>query len=377
MPSPQKPKGVVGGAGGYVQQLKTELETLKTQRDSLTASLTKLQEDMVKPVNILKAESAVLEAELGVIRAKESLTQEKILNASPKVFDQDFEVVEEYRDIDPRTFYSHRLRNVLHLSNIVGYRANEWGDYGRGMRNCFFLSLVVTFLAVNVCDHMFLYTYAEDLPDGAFDSLTTLWWEFVIMIATSKWFVGLCGMFMSCYFLFEWGWDKLIFNRVRLVAVPIKDYKILSDERPTFDRATRRASKKVRIYQVCIEYKNIRGFNYMFKEKHFKCFFGNIFYPLVGFLTGIKITKFWDLDKRKFVKLHVSESMLSTALNRKTIMAPTTQLAQERAQRMMMDDNTAQEDYERFLRTGRSVYKDTALVAEWLLAGSASGQTFS
>jgi hypothetical protein len=342
-----------------------------TERDKLNACLIKLTDDIGKPENILKAERALLEAELGVIRAKESLAQEKILMENASLFEHRQKSSKMWDEKLPNKRYKNRAVDTLFLSKIVGFYANDWSLYAKCCRNLFFFvfSYAVSFLHITLfpteCVNMMWYLWLGMSYDISL-CINVEIFTFVFFLLT-----------LSHYLFGQWAWDRLIYRKYRLVAIPLFEYKDSNDVRPGFDRATRRASKKVRAYQVVVEYKNKDDIRYMWKEQHFKCHFGITYHVLTGFLVGLKTTRFWNVDHQKLIKLHVSEAMLSMALNRKTIMAPTTELAIERVQRMMMDDNTAQEDYERFLRTGRSVYKDTALVAGWILAGSASVQTFS
>jgi hypothetical protein len=125
------------------------------------------------------------------------------------------------------------------------------------------------------------------------------------------------------------------------------------DNRPLFDRAERKARQKAATYTLYVEVRTDQGYRYYRYwpqlPEHWKKQIG-------GKLRSV------DLDL----------ALLPTLLNRRTLVAKSDnpELAFEMALRLMSASPAYQEDYNRLLHEGRSLYRDMALVAGTIVTKS-------
>lgn len=162
--------------------------------------------------------------------------------------------------------------------------------------------------------------------------------------------------------------ERLRNARWRMVGRLIKTYNT-TDDRPDFDRVARRGSSKILVYQICIEESYLGLVTHYISVEQLNERFGSWFNPFFGYMFGIKASKImWNAVKNRFGKLHISESLLAMAINRKTMGATDPDTANDRINRLMMEDQGSTECFDRLARTGRSVYTDTAFAARMLVS---------
>jgi hypothetical protein len=136
-------------------------------------------------------------------------------------------------------------------------------------------------------------------------------------------------------------------KHLKLVAMKISDYKLLDDHRPEFDRTERLADSVLSSYHICVELRTDCGYRY-YKD------WDPEYVPAA----------FWKVNKRTLKECRLDAGLISSALNRKTLLATRADpaLAVEAALRLMQANPHYQEDANYVVENGESMYRDMALV---------------
>lgn len=146
-------------------------------------------------------------------------------------------------------------------------------------------------------------------------------------------------------------------HQIRLVGIPLGARKTdIHDRRPELDRGEHRAKLVRQDYQLAVVVEDGSGFR-LYKE-----------FPFLSKQWYVRPDA-WFVDYR-LLTVRLDNGLMATALNRLTLMKSKSEphLALEACLRLVMANSAYQEDYTRLYNTGRSVYRDMALVAGAIVA---------
>lgn len=159
--------------------------------------------------------------------------------------------------------------------------------------------------------------------------------------------------------------------RADLVAVNITPFPAPplgspTDDRPFFDKAAKRIAPELRDYQLAVQVKTASGYIYY---KHWEGL-SRIWYKRREAYRYFSKLVFAPIDIDDLKKVRLDHKMINLCLNRKTLLANRDDPAVhvERALRMMEGAEAYQEDYQRLLAKGGSVYRDIAAVCGCILS---------
>jgi len=131
----------------------------------------------------------------------------------------------------------------------------------------------------------------------------------------------------------------------RLVAIPLRSYNKGKRFFPDFDREDKKYVPKFKQYQLFVETR-------FFTMRHYQ-------------MTADDLSHHWLSDKpgRKLKKVVLSEGLISTALNRKTMIGARINPAENLSTMLrLLSANPHYAENPNYIRKGRSIYRDMALV---------------
>jgi len=139
-----------------------------------------------------------------------------------------------------------------------------------------------------------------------------------------------------------------------------------NDDRPFFDKASKRIAPELKDYQLAVQVKTASGYIYY---KHWEGLSRIWYKRREGYRYFSKLL-FAPVDIDDLKKVRLDHKMINLCLNRKTLLANRDDPAVhvERALRMMEGAEVYQEDYQRLLSKGGSVYRDVAAVCGCILS---------
>lgn len=370
-------------------QTITDLQKIQGERDALLEQIKQMKEEAASASSQFKQEKTDLDAEVDAIRSHRSWKTELVMRDEPRIL-QRSEPKEKVKypthKVEIGRSYNSKRFQVMEPIKLMDI-AEGTVYFTPQSLYAFFLALFLLVISISAVNRYWCVTSVTMLL-GLLLRWLRLWfykhwgtpyahitYYFLAMLFCFAGITGksliqaLAALIFCIFYLLRWLFCKNHSHRYSMVAIPKQMRKSSADNRPVFDRGVRAGDNRIFSYEVYLLVEQDNECRFFKNEEQYAKHVGTRFNPMVGWWAGIALTKFWDTREHGLTNLHVSQHMLSIALNRKTIMAPTMRTAMERCRRMMMDDPSAVEDYDRLLQCGRSVYQDTALVAATILSG--------